>query len=354
MMKTLLVAFALTTSLAALPSVPAYAQSTDQTDQSEEDWRKSRKKRDTSDIFEDIKNSTGFGSGINQGPVDPVDSLPEDSRRHLMKERARVIATVETGQTPDAPYSPSESAKTDPDLAEQEKEAWDVIMTDLKGTGGQGQAGTGPNKIAIAGQGGGNSPSNSTMRGGSSQSVAEILAQIKGLKSGSLGGGPGTSGSQSGSGQGPPDTGGGSEPSGQPAGNHGLQGQQNQVPQDAGQSQGQGQVNQSQAYEASAEASGESRSPSDQDAQSGSDTDSNSNSSAEANAQSDASSDSASADAAKAADDAATQAETQAQIQTQPDPIGPLDRLKKDRTTSDGVGSQTSATDFLKKSEKPD
>jgi len=164
MIRSLLLAFALSTSLVALSSVPAVAQTTDQTDQSEEDWRKSRKKRDTSDIFEDIKNSGVFGSGTMQGPPTPMESLPEESRRHLMKERAKVIATTETGQQPqDAAYTPSEEAKNDPDLAEQEKEAWEVIMTDLKGGSGQGQPGDGPNKIAVAGQGGSGSPSNSTM-----------------------------------------------------------------------------------------------------------------------------------------------------------------------------------------------
>jgi hypothetical protein len=349
MMRSLLLAFALSTSLGALSGVPAVAQTTDQTDQSEEDWRKSRKKRDTSDIFQDIKNSGVFGNGINQGPVNPVEALPEDSRRHLMKERAKVIATVETGQTPDAPYNPSEEAKTDPDLAEQEKEAWDVIMTDLKSGGGQGQPGTGPNKIAIAGQGGGSSPSNSTMRGGSTQSVAEILAQIKGMKAGNLGGGSGTQGTD-GSGQSPLGTGGGSAPTGQD--------QQGQSQQAGGQSQGQaqqGQAQEGQAQEASTQAGGEGQTQSDQNGQS--ESESSSDSRAEASAQSESSSDSQSAsdDAAKAAAETAAQAEAQAQAQTHPEPIGPLDRIKKEQASSNGIGSQTSATDFLKKkTDKPD
>jgi len=87
-------------------AAPAYAQSTEQTDRSEEDWRKSRKKSDTSDIFEDILNNRTTGSGNGYGPPNPIESLPEDSRRHLMKERAKILATSQPGQTPNMPYNP--------------------------------------------------------------------------------------------------------------------------------------------------------------------------------------------------------------------------------------------------------
>ncbi|NNC35821.1 MAG: hypothetical protein EX271_03725 [Acidimicrobiales bacterium] len=350
-MRSLLLAFALTTSLVALSTVPAYAQ-TDQTDQSEEDWRKSRKKRDTSDIFEDIKNSGVFGSGTMQGPPNPVEALPEDSRRHIMKERARVIATTETGQAPDTTYNPSEEAKNDPGLAEQEKEAWDVIMTDMKGTGGQGQPGDGPNKVAVAGQGGAGSPSNSNMRGGSSQSVADILAQIKGLKSGSLGGGSGTQGS--GSGQGPLGTGSGSSHSGPQAGSQqsGSEGQSQQGQQagrqvgtqSGGQSQGQsqqaqgqqGQEQQGQAQQASVQNGAQSQNQGQSQ---------NTDSSADASEQSNSS-----ADSSQAASEAAVEAkaEAEAMAHAQHESIGPLDRIKHERATS-GIGSNTSASDFLKK-----
>lgn len=172
--------------LACLDPLPALAQDTGQTDQSEEDWRKSQRKRKT-DIgdFDPISNPGGIGSGINLPPLDPIDTLPEESQRHLRRQRAKVIAEMEFGETPgDVPFEPSEAAKDDPNLAAEEEEAWEVILTDLQGgSGGGDQSGEGgPNKVAVAGQGG--ADSRSVTRGGSAQSVSDILAQLKGLQAG--------------------------------------------------------------------------------------------------------------------------------------------------------------------------
>ena len=158
--------------------VSAYAQdnpapnpNTSETDQSEEDWRNSRRKKETNpdEILDAILGGQNNGGWtIPTGPASPVESLPQESRRHIMKERARAMAETAPGQEPSSEYNPSEAAKSDPDLAEQEKEAWEYIMTDLKGSQSQGQPGQeGPHKVAVGGQGGGQSGSqgNSTMRG---------------------------------------------------------------------------------------------------------------------------------------------------------------------------------------------
>lgn len=296
----------------AVPVMTASAQVTEQTDKSEEDWRKSKKKRDASDIFEDILDKRDVGVGTNQYPQNPVESLPEESRLHLMKERAKVIAETEPGHTPDAPYNPSEAAKSDPELAEQEKEAWTVIMTDLEGgeSQGQGQGGSGPNKVVVAGQGGqsgeqGNqSQGRSVIRGGSSQSVAEILAQIKGLKSGS--------GASGGSGQPEPGNGG----------------------------QTQGPLSQ----ESSDQSAGQSPSGQSQDAASPDQV----GSEAEARAK-------ALSEAAQAAADVAQQADASPQTPsatqaTFRESMSPLERVKRQRDTQT-TGTQTSASDYLKKSD---
>ena len=222
--------------------VAAYAQdnpapnpNTSETDQSEEDWRNSRRKKETNpdEILDAILGGRNNGGWtIPTGPASPVESLPQESRRHIMKERARAMAETAPGQEPSSEYNPSDAAKSDPDLAEQEKEAWEYIMTDLKGGQSQGQPGQeGPHKVAVGGQGGGQSGSqgNSTMRGGSTATAAEILAAIK---SGRLGGGSGQSGEQ-------PAGAGGSGPEGIGAG---QSGQQSQSQGQAGQSQsGEGQ-----------------------------------------------------------------------------------------------------------------
>jgi len=206
MIRSLLISLAFGTALATVHAIPSYAQTTE-TDQSEEDWRKSRKKRSTTpDIFD--PNNTTIGQGINDiKPLTPIEKLPRDSQRHLKKLRAEIIAESDPGEIADTSYKPSEAAKNDPDLAAQEEEAWKIIVTDLELGGGQGsqpqdQSQDGE-KIAVVGRnttppsgqnsGGGfggaigagtgsGSQSSGGIRGGSSSSVADILAQIKGIK----------------------------------------------------------------------------------------------------------------------------------------------------------------------------
>lgn len=295
-------------------TMSAHAQSTEQTDQSEEDWRKSRKKDDSSDILDAILNPNGQGVGYNQIPTDPIESLPQESRRHLMRERAKLIATTEPDETPDAPYTPSEEAKIDPKLAAQEEEAWTVIMTDLKASDNPdaGSPDDGPNKIAVSGQGG--SPSNSPLRGGSTQSVAEILAQIKGMKSA----GNGSNGPA-------PTTDAGSQP------NPGQGSQSSSPSSSEAQSENQGEADAMAEAQQATDAS-----QSDSDAQD--------------------SSDQKAENAAEAASEATAEnaAAADTKPKTMPEPIGPLERLKKEQSASATVGSQTSASDFLKTSEKPD
>ncbi len=384
----------------------AYAQDTTQTDQSEEDWRKSQKKSDTSDIIEGIINNTTGGWGNPLPPLSPVEQLPEESRRHVMKERARVMAETNPGEPMDTTYNPSEAAKGDPDLMEQEKEAWDVIMTDLEGGSGQGsgQPGDGPNKVAVAGRGGGQGqPSDpSVMRGGSSASVADILAQIKGLK-GTGGGGSGQpGGQQTGQGQMPTgplgqggpsttgqDQGNGTAPQGQSA-QQGASTQSGQVgdgpsrseSSQPGQSQnpsspnapegarggssssvadilsqikdlGAGAPSGSQSGQAptgdnpagqssdgQSQNNGASSSPSD--GQSGSDGDSKDNGDAQsqATAQGDAAQSAAQGESTQAADQASQNSVSE---------ISPLERVQSDGPTGDNSGSQSSASDYLKR-----
>ena len=401
MIRTLAIILALSTSFAALSAMEASAQVTEQTDKSEEDWRKSKKKRDTSDIFEDILNRRSIGQGNGTYPQNPIDSLPEESRRHLMKERAKVIAESDPGTSPDAPYSPSEAAKTDPELAEQEKEAWTVIMTDMKGgsSSGQGQPGTGPNKIAIAGQGGGQGDSQSqdrsVMRGGSSQSVADILAQIKGLKS--AGGGVGGSRpSGSPSRQGPLGTGTGQQQGSQGQGTAGQgtvsQGASGQSPLGQGvegQSQSQSQTGadakaaqqaqaQAQAQEkadAAGQAAAEAQAQADSAAKAAQQAQAIAQAKGDATSQmkseiandiaqmSQAKADKAAQEAAQAKAEAQAQSAAKAQADAHtaahaeaiekakqaPEPIGPLDRIKREREERP-TGTQTSASDYLKRS----
>ena len=215
---------------------------TNQTDQSEEDWRKSQKK-DTSDPSDPFKNILNTGIGTNLPPLREIDTLPEDSRRHLMRQRAKVIAEMEIGQDmkdADTPYTPSEAAKSDPELAAEEEAAWEVIVTDMKGTGGGGDApdaGTGPNKVAVTGSGG--SAPSSPIRGGSAQSAAEIMAKLKGMQAGGGQGGTAQSGGQ------------GTRPMQGPlsGGSQGRQMPQGQNPQDQN-TQGQGQQNQNEQSQA--------------------------------------------------------------------------------------------------------
>jgi hypothetical protein len=182
MLKTLMTSLALTAALGV--ALPAYAQSTDQTDQSEEDWRKSRKKSGTSDIYRTPNtSSTGVGSPIiDYEPVSPVERLPSESRRHLMRERAKAIAESDDGDISDAEYVPSEEAKSDEQLMREEQEAWDVIITDMQGSGGEVTSEGGPNKVAVAGQNGATPTRGS--RGGSTRTLQEIMDAIRSGQSG--------------------------------------------------------------------------------------------------------------------------------------------------------------------------
>ena len=99
MIKRVIVLAASVFALALLTPAPGFAQSTDQTDQSEEDWRRSKKKR-SSDRNDRTSTLPGLGGGIPIPPLEPIDTLPEDSRRHLQRQRAKVIAEVEFGETP--------------------------------------------------------------------------------------------------------------------------------------------------------------------------------------------------------------------------------------------------------------
>ena len=135
MMKTLLITLGLSVSIFAL-DLNAYAQNnpnTVQTDQSEEDWRKSKKKSDTDDKFGGFQNANGWGSGTQQ-TLSPVDLLPEDSRRFLMKERAQRLAKAGVGEPIDTAFEPSPSAQADVDLQADEKAAWEEMMKDVNGT----------------------------------------------------------------------------------------------------------------------------------------------------------------------------------------------------------------------------
>ena len=207
-------------------SAPNTDTDTRQTDQSEEDWRKSQKKRgaSTEDILDIIKNTRGSGVGNGRG-YSPIDALPEESRRHLMKERAKRLAQAGPNEAVDVSYAPSEAAKSDPNLEADEKAAWEKMSRGMNGVTdsaqtsgsqngqGQGSQGQGEQNQRSEGQGGsGQSPqsgqagqpsggasgqngasdgssgqsqtSPSVMRGGSAASVSDIMARIKGLNSG--------------------------------------------------------------------------------------------------------------------------------------------------------------------------
>jgi hypothetical protein len=296
MLKTLMTSLALTAALGV--ALPAYAQSTDQTDQSEEDWRKSRKKSGTSDIYRTPNtSSTGVGSPIiDYEPVSPVERLPSESRRHLMRERAKAIAESDDGDISDAEYVPSEEAKSDEQLMREEQEAWDVIITDMQGSGGEVTSESGPNKVAVAGQNGATPTRGS--RGGSTRTLQEIMDAIR---SGQSGGGSsaGTSDGQSSSGQ-----------------------SQGQSP-----SQGQGEGQTEQVADAAAQGQADANGQSEGQGQSDSDS------------QGDASDQ---GDSSGGADSSAGDADARAE-----EPLSPLDRIRRSREESPARGTERSASDYL-------
>ena len=192
MIARTLIAATLFSGLLLGTALPAYAQVTDRTDQSEEDWRKSRKKRGNTDIYRNTDPSKG-ASGVFGGgqviEVSPVERLPSESRRHLMRERAKAIAESPDGDISDAEYVPSEEAKADPTLMQDEKEAWETIVTDLEGQGGQATTPSqgGPNKVAVVGRNG-TAPAPGS-RGGSTATLQEIMDAIKSGRMGTGSGG---------------------------------------------------------------------------------------------------------------------------------------------------------------------
>ena len=351
MMRSLLLAFMLSGSVFAL-SANAFAQTspnTTETDQSEEDWRKSQKKggNSTEDILDIIKNTRSSGIGNGRG-ASPIDSLPEESRRHLMKERARRMAQAGPNEPVDVSYKPSEGAKSDSELEADEKAAWEELSKGLNGTTHQGQQGQGQQGQGQQGggsgsqgqqQGGGQSDgasdqsgqSQSVMRGGSAASVSDIMARIKGLSpaSGSAGQGQGQQGSQ----------GQGQSQSGQPQSGQSGQGQAQQ----AGQaSQGQSQQRQSQQGQTPSEQSqSQGQAQSQQDGQ-------------QKSSQSQAQSQSQSKSQAEAASQAHSIAHGQDAPQSQnsertPEATSPLDRIKELKREQSTSGARSSASDFLKK-----
>ena len=345
MMRSLLLAFMLSGSVFAL-SANAFAQTspnTTETDQSEEDWRKSQKKggNSTEDILDIIKNTRSSGIGNGRG-ASPIDSLPEESRRHLMKERARRMAQAGPNEPVDVSYKPSEDAKSDSELEADEKAAWEELSKGLNGTTHQGQQGQGQQGQGQQGggsgsqgqqgqqQGGGQSDgasdqsgqSQSVMRGGSAASVSDIMARIKGLSpaSGSAGQGQGQQGSQ------------GQE---QPQSGQSGQGQAQQ----AGQaSQGQSQQRQSQQGQTPSEQSqSQGQAQSQQDGQQKS---SQSQAKSQAEAASQAHSIAHGQDAPQSQNSERT-----------PEATSPLDRIKELKREQSTSGARSSASDFLKKQE---
>ena len=370
MIRTFAIALALSVSFPAFTGPVAYAQTpdTDQTDRSEDDWRKSQKKKTGEDVLNDIfQNKSIFGQGSGGYEQNPIDALPERSRNHLKKERAKALATVDPNNVPDIPYTPSAEAQTDPKLAEQEKEVWEGMVKDMQNGGaaksqrvkekrearkkagldpysipGQNGSASGTEGVKEAGrESGANTPAGPTpVRGGSSSSVSDILNKIKGLKSGAgtlPRGIPDGSTAGSPNGQNPD----GSAPSGSgDSGNAPDQGNAD----GARPSQGQG--------------SGEA----EQDPKQG-----------ETQASQDNAADAAAKAAAdKAANDAAQSAQNQQAANTAPnvqppasplstdpqqtrtaDILGPLERMKRQRE-QETAGSQSSAYDFLKDASKSD
>lgn len=331
-MRHTLLSLLLSTSFVAVLAAPAFAQSapnTTQTDQSEEDWRKSKKKSTKDDPWDGFKNTNNWGQG-SQRSMSPVDMLPEDSRRFLMKERAQRLAEAGIGEPIDTVFEPSDKAKTDPSLESDEKAAWSEMMKDMGGAGSppagdpngdrnaqpntlSGQAGSSPQIQTQVGEfGGAGSATPSVMRGGSSASVLDILAQIKG---------------------------GGMAPSSQAP--HGQTGQaQNGKAQNPQSQNGQSQAPEGQTGQAPTAAQMKSQAQSQAQA----------NADGQADAQDAAQN---AADAKAQSQNAAAQAQANAAAQAAaartPEAISPLDRLKQTRDERASSGKRSSASDYLKR-----
>jgi len=312
MLKTLMTSLALTAALGA--ALPAYAQVTDQTDQSEEDWRKSQKKKGSSDIYRDPnRRSTGSGAPIvDYEPVSPVDTIPSESRRHLMKERAKAIANSDDGDISDAEYVPSEDAKSDEQLMRDEQEAWEVLTTDLQGSGGEATSEGGPNKVAVTGENGATPTRGS--RGGSTRTLQEIMDAIKNGQAG----GSGTAGASGSSGSDQAD------PNSDQAG----QGEQVADAQSAAGSQGQSDGEAQSGAAIAGQSQGDGSSDSDSDSQGSSDNDGDASGNGD--------------DRADEGAAAAWPAETRAE-----EPLSPLERIRRSREDRPAEGTQRSASDYL-------
>ena len=84
------------------PEPTSNPTSTTQTDQSEDDWRQSRRKADTDD-YDPVSDPISTGAGNIMITTEPIDQLPPESRRHLKRQRALVIAGMgPDGQMQDA------------------------------------------------------------------------------------------------------------------------------------------------------------------------------------------------------------------------------------------------------------
>lgn len=185
-------------------ATPVFSQTTqpqtDQTDQSEEDWRRSQRKSGTRDIYRTPNTSSdGFGRSIGEvEPLRKVDTLPRESRRHVMRERAKAIAESEDGMLSEAEFEPSDAAQNDEDLARQEQEAWDELVADSQASTSGGtqsdsadatqtdQAGSsGSSQEGAQGDPQSQDQASAEPRGGSSRSLQEIMNSIKGSPTGS-------------------------------------------------------------------------------------------------------------------------------------------------------------------------
>jgi len=373
-MRSVLLALMFSGSVFAL-SGTAYAQTspdTRETDQSEEDWRKSQKKGGTSseDILDIIKNTRSTGVGNGRG-YSPIDALPEESRRHLMKERARRMAQAGPNEPVDVTYTPSEAAKSDTNLEADEKAAWEKMAQGMNGAPDQGQQGQGQQGSQGQGQQGqqgsqgqqgqqgqqgsqgqqgqqqDSGQSRSVMRGGSAASVADIMSRIKGL-------GQGTGGTGQGQGQSPQ----GQTSKGQPGQssqgqvqqgqNQQGQSQQGQSQQGQGQ-QGQGQQGQSQSAQNQQGQQGQSQSQAQNQGQNQGQNQAQSQQDGQQQSDSQSQAQSPQADAK-----AASQAQDSAQSQNAsrvPEAVSPLDRIKEVNREQSSKGTRSSASDYLKKKE---
>lgn len=300
-MRTLIASLAVSAAMSV--ALPAYAQDTDQTDQSEEDWRKSRKKSGSSDIYRKTNpNSTGSGAPmVDYKPVSPVERLPSESRRHVMRERAKAIAESDDGDISDVEYNPSDAAQSDEQLMRDEQEAWDTIVTDMKGDGGTAKAEGGPNTVAVVGENGATAEKGS--RGGSTKTLQEIMDSIKNGQSGGSG-----SASES---------------------------QKDGASDGSSEAQGESQADASQGQSGQGDAQSESENQGQNQGDGQSDGQDGGNSGADG--------DNSGAQAAAEAWPAATRAE---------EPLSPLERIRRAKEEQPARGTERSASDYL--GNKPD